>query len=91
MNSSGEKRMEAAHKPRYDQRLVRRLRAHIALMAPHQRERVGGQLIVESCETIVALQEYIEALEKWRDETVANCSVASDPPYSPNDKHTDEG
>ena len=88
MNSSGEKRPEARDEPRCDQRFVRRLRAHIALMAPHQKDRVGGKLIVESCETIETLQEYIETLEKWRDETVANCSVASDPPYSPNVEST---
>ena len=61
--------------------LVSRLRSHIAMMAPHQRERVGGRLLVESFDEIRELRGRVAALEAWRDETVANCSVASDPPY----------
>ena len=38
-------------------RLVRRLRSHIAIMAPHQKEREGGKLIVESYEAIEELRQ----------------------------------
>jgi hypothetical protein len=37
--------------------LLQRLDAHIAMMAPHQKERLGGALLIEC-------QEYIRRLEK---------------------------
>jgi hypothetical protein len=36
--------------------LVRRLRAHIAMMAPHQKERHAGKLLIEATTEIRKLQ-----------------------------------
>ena len=41
---------------RQDQ-LVRRLQAHIAMMAPHQKERSGGQLLIEATAEIQRLRD----------------------------------
>jgi flagellar basal body-associated protein FliL len=45
--------------------LLGRLRSHIALMADHQRHRHAGKLIIESAETIEALDSLLlETLEQ---------------------------
>ena len=37
--------------------IVRRLSNHIAIMGPHQRERRGGQLLIEARDALKALDE----------------------------------
>lgn len=40
--------------------LVRRLRSHIAMMAPHQKERRTGKLLIEATEIIEMLERVLE-------------------------------
>jgi len=41
------------------QRVVRRLRSHIAMLAPHQRERMTGKLLIEATDEIGRLHAAI--------------------------------
>lgn len=41
------------------QRLVRRLRSHIAMLAPHQKERMTGNLLIEATDEIGRLHAAI--------------------------------
>lgn len=41
------------------QRLVRRLRSHIAMLAPHQKERMTGKLLIEATDEIGRLHAAI--------------------------------
>lgn len=41
------------------QRLVRRLRSHISMLAPHQKERMTGKLLIEATDEIGRLHAAI--------------------------------
>lgn len=53
---------EAAPLPVGLHAVVRRLRGHIAQMAPHQRERRGGQLIIEATDELERLQNVLQRI-----------------------------
>lgn len=40
--------------------MVRRLRNHIAMLAPHQKERVTGKLLIEATNEIERLRDALE-------------------------------
>lgn len=55
MNNPNSIEQPAAPTPVACSDLVRRLRAHIAMMAPHQKERRTGKLLIEATEIIEIL------------------------------------
>jgi len=70
---SDSKTNNAAHAGRMT-RLVQRLSSHVAMMAPHQKERQGGELLAEMQALLGPLQPWqIEIMEALTDPTRKLC------------------
>lgn len=50
--------------------LLKRLDAHIAMMAPHQRDREAGRLLIECREAVKQRDDLLAALENVMDRLV---------------------
>lgn len=58
--------------------LVTRLSSYIARMAPHQKEREGGKLLIEALEELKFIRDILDVVNKHQFRGLGICEVISE-------------